>query len=155
MTSYCQKSTTEFTNTQRTALQNFVSSHSQYYFIPETEFDKSTLKAIRNEWGFGKNYKPYFNSNDFNKDGIRDFAVVLANSSDTAGDNTNAAVVVFNGLKNGSYKFAHIEKIELQSELGLSFQDRKLNVLVFETDNINCFITSGKGYKVEPCGSND
>jgi hypothetical protein len=148
---YSQKSTTEFTNTQRAALQNFISSYSQYQFIPETWFDKGTLKAIRNEWGFGKNYKPYFQNNDFNKDGIKDFAVILLNSN----DKTNAAVVVFNGLKNGNFKFVHIEKEPFESELGLSFQDKKLNVLVFETGNMGCFISSGKGYIVEPCGGGD
>ena len=136
---------------QRATLQNFISTHSQYQFIPETWFDESTLKAIRYEWGFGKNYKPYFQSNDFNKDGIKDFAVILLNSD----DNSKAAVVVFNGLRNGSFRFVHLEKEPFESELGLSFQNKSLNVLVFESDNMGCFISSGKGYIVEPCGGGD
>ena len=70
-------------------------------------------------------------------------------------DKNNAAVIVFNGLKNGTFKFAHIEKEQFESELGLSFQNKKLNVLVFETDNMGCFISTGKGYIVEPCGGGD
>jgi hypothetical protein len=148
LTSLCQRSTTEFTNMQRVTLQKFISTHNQYHFIPETWFDEATLKAIRYEWGFGKKYKPYFQSNDFNKDGIKDFAVILLNSN----KQNFAVVVVFNGLKNGTYKFAHLEKEEFQSELGLSFQGKQLNVLVFETCNMGCFIPAGKGYIVEPCG---
>lgn len=86
---------------QRVALQNFISTHNQYHFIPETWFDEATLKAIRYEWEFGKKYNPYFQSNDFNKDGIKDFAVILLNRN----NQNYAAVVVFNGLKNGELTF--------------------------------------------------
>src|SRR6266404_7003229 len=72
-----QRSVTEYTPAQRAALERFLSRNPGYQFIPETWFDEAVLKSAKNDWGIGKNFKPYFQEGDFNRDGLRDFAVIL------------------------------------------------------------------------------
>ncbi len=145
---YAQKSTTEYSSAQRIAIQQFIAGHEEYSFIPETWFDASTLKAVRFEWGFGAKYKPYYQVGDFNKDGIKDFAVILINQNSSA---QSCAAVVFNGILGSKYRLAHLEIEPWQEALGLTLQNKQLNILTFETDNAGCFIPAGKGYIVEPC----
>ena len=146
-----QHSTIEFSNNQRIALANFLKTHSQYEFVPEGWFDQEVLKLVRIDWGFGKKYKPYYNNNDFNKDGIKDFAVFLKNNTKKYEDANNFAVVIFNGLKNGSFKFSYLGKENFSDETGLTFSRGKLHIVQFETDNVGCYIPAGKSYIVEPC----
>lgn len=141
-----QKSSLEYPEKQRIALAKFINVHQEYEFIPENWFDNELLTFIRNDWGFGKNYKPYYQNNDFNNDSILDFAVILKNTKQN-----ELVIVIFNGEKNGDYVMAHIQTEEFKTNIGLTFQNKLLNVVEFETDNVGCFISAGEYYIVEPC----
>ncbi len=150
--SMAQRSVTEYTPAQRAALQAFIDKNPSYQFIPETWFEEDTLKAARIEWGFGRNFKPYYQTGDFNRDGIRDFAVILLTGKNVNDPNSGMHVVVFNGAKGGKYRVAHIEHEEFSTAVFISTNRNKLYVGVMETDSAECFVPAGRGYIVEPCG---
>jgi hypothetical protein len=148
---YAQFSTSEFSNNQRVALAKFLNTHSQFEFVPEGWFDQEVLKWVREDWGYGKHYKPYYNNNDFNKDGIKDFAVYLKNNKKNFREPGNFAVVIFNGMKNGNFKFSYLGNENYSDETGLIFSKGKLHIKQFETDNEGCYIAAGETYILEPC----
>lgn len=146
-----QKSVREYTSSQRAALQEFIEKNPEYQFIPESWFDEETLKAARNEWGFGKNFRPYYRAGDFNRDGLPDFAVILLTGKNADDPKWGMHAVVFNGTKKSAYRVAHIEHDEFSTALFLDVQHRTLLVGIMETDSAGCFIPAGRGYIVEPC----
>lgn len=146
-----QRSVTEYTPAQRAALQAFLARNPTYQFIPETLFDAETLSSARNEWGFGRNFRPYYQTGDFNRDGRQDFAVVLLTGRNAADSNRRMHVVIFNGARGNTYRVAHIEHEEFSTALFISTNRRGLYVGVMETDSTGCFRTAGRGYIVEPC----
>ena len=146
-----QRSVSEYTPAQRAAIQSFIAKNPTYQFIPETWFEEETLLAARNEWGFGKNFKPYYQAGDFNHDRIRDFAVVLLTGKNTNDPNSGMHVVVFNGVRGNTYRVAHIEREEFNTALFINIGGKQLYVGVMETDSTGCFVPAGRGYIVEPC----
>jgi hypothetical protein len=152
-TSMAQKSVTEYTSAQRAALQAFIAKNPAHRFIPEAWFDESTLKAARNEWGFGKTFKPYYQAEDFNRDGKQDFAVILLTGANVNDRNSKMHVVVFNGVKGGGYRVAHVEHEDFSTALFISVIRKSLYVGVMETDSAGRFVPAGRGYIVEPCGN--
>ncbi|MGH9901199.1 MAG: hypothetical protein ACRD68_05090 [Pyrinomonadaceae bacterium] len=152
-TATAQKSMSEYTSAQRAALQSFIAKNPAYRFIPEAWFEEETLKAARSEWGFGKNFKPYYQTGDFNRDGIRDFAVILLTGKNVNDPDRRMHVVVFNGAKGGKYRVARIQHEEFSTAVFISTNRNKLYVGVMETDSAGCFVPDGRGYKVIPCGN--
>ena len=148
-----QKSLTEYTPAQRAALQAFIAKNSAYQFIPETWFDEGTLKAARGESVFGKWFRPYYQTGDFNRDGKRDFAVILLTGRNVRDPKSGMHVVVFNGSKGGSYRVAHIEREDFSTALFIGVDRNTLYVGVMETDSTGCFVPAGRGYIVKPCGA--
>jgi ethanolamine utilization microcompartment shell protein EutL len=148
-----QKSVTEYTPAQRAALQAFIAKNSAYQFIPETWFEEAALKAARSESVFGKSFKPYYQTGDFNRDGKRDFAVILLTGKNVSDPESRMNVVVFNGSKGGSYRVAHIEHEDFSTALFIHVDRNTLYVGVMETDSTGCFVPAGRGYIVEPCGA--
>jgi hypothetical protein len=148
-----QKSVTEYTPTQRAALQAFIDKQPSYQFIPETWFDEDTLKHARSDWGFGKDFKPYFQIGDFNRDGLRDFAAILVTGEDASDPKSRMHVVIFNGMKGGKYRVAHVEHEEFSNAQFIATNRNKLYVGIMETDSTGCFVSAGRGYIVEPCGN--
>jgi hypothetical protein len=146
-----QRSVSEYTPAQRAALQSFISRNPSYQFIPETWFDEETLSAARNEWGFGRNFKPYYQTGDFNRDGKRDFAVILLSGRNADDQNRGTYVVVFNGVRGNTYRVAHIEREEFSTALFINTSRNRLHVGIMETDSVGCFVPAGRGYIVEPC----
>jgi hypothetical protein len=146
-----QKSVTEYPSAQRAALQSFIAKNPKYRFMPEASFDEKTLKAARTEWGFGINFKPYYQTGDFNRDGARDFAVVLLTGKDASDPDSGMHVVVFNGVKAGNYRVAHIEREDFSTALFINAKRNVLHVGVMETDSAGCFVPVGRGYSVKPC----
>lgn len=154
MVAMAQRSVSEYTPAHRAAFRSFISRNPSYEFIPETRFDTRTLSAARNEWGFGRNFKPYYQTGDFNRDGRRDFALVLL----VAGRNSNSRnngmrVVIFNGVRGNRYRVAHIERVDYSTALFINTNRNGLHVGVMETDSTGCFAPAGRGYTVEPCGN--
>lgn len=146
-----QKSVTEYTPAQRAALQAFIAKNSTYQFMPETWFEEATLKSARTESVFGKSFKPYYQTGDFNRDGKRDFAVILLTGKNVSDPKSGMHVVVFNGSKGGSYRVAHIEHEDFSTALFIGVNRNTLYVGVMETDSTGCFVPAGRGYIVEPC----
>lgn len=149
-----QRSVTEYTPAQRAALQEFISKNPDYQFIPDTWFEEDTLKAARNEWGFGKNFKPYYQVGDFNRDGLRDFAVILLTGKHADDPKSGMHVVVFNGVRVNKYRVAHVEYEDFNTATFISVGGKRLYVGIMETDSAGCFVPAGRGYIVEPCGNN-
>ena len=146
-----QRSVSEYTPAQRAALQSFISRNPSYQFIPETRFDAETLSAARNQWGFGRNFKPYYQTGDFNRDGRQDFAVILLSGRNADDPNRGMHVVVFNGARGNTYRVAHIEREEFSTALFINTSRNRLHVGIMETDSAGCFVPRGRGYIVEPC----
>ena len=146
-----QRSVTEYTPAQRVALQEFISKNPGYQFIPETWVEEDTLRAARIEWGFGRRFKPYYQVGDFNRDRLPDFAVVLLTGRSADDPNGGLHVVIFNGVKGGRYRVAHVEHEEFNTATFINVGGGRLYVGVFETDSAGCFVPAGRGYIVEPC----
>lgn len=151
MIANAQRSVSEYTPAQRAALQEFISKNSTYQFIPETWFDENTLATARKDWGFGKNFRPYYQASDFNGDRLPDFAVILLTGKSTSDPNSGMHVVVFNGVRGGRYRQAHIEHEDFSTALFINTARKRLHVGVMETDSLGCFVPAGRGYIVEPC----
>lgn len=152
-----QRSVREYTPGQRAALQEFIEKHPQYQyqFIPDTWFDATTLSAARNEWGFGKAFKPYYQTGDFNRDGMQDFAVILLTGENIEGPARGMHVVIFNGERGNKYRVAHVEREEFSPALFIKKAGNELFVGIMETDSAGCFVPDGRGYIVEPCGDRE
>lgn len=148
-----QRSASEYTPAQRAAVQSFLSRNPSYQFIPETWFDAETLSAARNQWGFGRNFKPYYQTGDFNGDGRQDFAVILLWGRSADDPNRGMHVVVFNGARGNTYRVAHIEREEFSTALFINARRNRLQMGIMETDSVECFVPAGRGYIIEPCRS--
>lgn len=146
-----QRSVTEYTPAQRAALQEFISKTPGYQFIPETWVEEDTLRAARIEWGFGRHFKPYYQVGDFNRDRLPDFAVILLTGKTVDDPNSGLHVVIFNGVKGGRYRVAHVEHEDFSTATFINIGSGRLYVGVFETDSAGCFVPAGRGYIVEPC----
>lgn len=145
-----QQSIQDYPPAQKQALEAFLASHPDYQFKSEVAFDAKTLKAAREEWGFGKSFKPYYQSGDFNRDGIQDFAAVLDMKK---GGKKEAYVLIFNGTKDHQYRVAYNAKEDSAPALFISSSKKGLFVSVMETDSAGCFVSKGEGYQVKPCGN--
>jgi hypothetical protein len=143
---------TEYTPAQRSALQEFIDAHSDYQFITETWFDADTLSAARNEWGFGRHFKPYYQAGDFNRDRIPDFAVILLTGKNVDDPKWGMHVIIFNGLRGNKYRVAHIEHEPYSTALFINKSGTHLYDGIMETDSAGCFVPAGRGYIIEPCG---
>src|SRR5687768_12931486 len=87
----------------RETVKKFLSENPSY--VQMTEFDPATLKAMRDEWGFGKNFTPYYATGDFNADGRKDFATILA--FDKGKGALEPHVLIFNGTNQGTFQLAY------------------------------------------------
>jgi len=144
---HAQMSVTELTTAQRNSLQEFLSANSQLRFIPETWFDEENLRYARYRWGLGRDFRPYYQSVDFNGDGKMDFALILLNSR-----MRQLSIVVFNQIPGNTYRVAHIENVgEFHSSLFITHNRGRLMYGVLETSICGIFIPAGRGYIVEPC----
>ena len=142
-----QRSVREYTAAQRASLQEYLSAHPDDGFIPETWFDEETLRYARDEWGFGRAFKPYYQRADFSEDGRMDFAVVLLN-----GRTNTLRIVVFDQVAGDTYRVAHIEDLgEFHDAAFISRTGRRLVYGVMETDECGTFVPAGRGYLVEAC----
>ncbi|MDQ2975558.1 MAG: hypothetical protein M3R69_09130 [Acidobacteriota bacterium] len=156
-----QKSVSELPPAHASALQEFLSKHSELQFLSEREMDKETLKDMRKN--FGARLTPYYRTGDFNRDGIQDFAMILAKegppSEDLGPDIAEThryahdiTVVIFNGQKKGGFK-ASFEKNTtgpLVCFLYSTYEKKKrLYFAVYETDEHFIMSPAGRGYIVE------
>src|SRR5947209_8378133 len=71
-----QKSVSQLLPVHASALQQFLSKHSDLDFLSESNCDREALKDMRKH--FGAHFMPYYKVGDFNHDGRQDFALLLS-----------------------------------------------------------------------------
>jgi hypothetical protein len=155
-----QKTISELKAEHAAVLRNFLSKNKNYQFLSETNFDSQYLKEARQT--FGKTMTPYYNTGDFNRDGILDFALILSRKGQPKKSGASAdspwefdyplTIVIFNGNKGGSYRTAFVEDIEAPLVSFLDSNKGKKSQLLFgtyATDSGFFLKPKGKGYIVE------
>lgn len=144
------------------ALQEYLTAHPNLQFLPDRQFDDSSLETCRKS--FGMTFSHYYRIGDFNRDGIEDFGVLLVpkeggpvsvheNFADCHQADYDLAIVVFNGKKGGSFSVAFEEHVNapLVSFLGITKEKRtQLYFATYETDaNTMALVASGAEYVVK------
>jgi hypothetical protein len=154
-----QKSVSQLAPAHASALQQFLSEHSDLDFLSERDCDREALKGMREH--FGARFMPFYRVGDFNYDGRQDFALVLAKDTppkedpdlaDTHRFQYEVTVVVFNGLRRGGYKAVFIKNTTapLVCFLAMSQEKRsKLYFAIYETDAGFVITPAGQGYIAE------
>jgi hypothetical protein len=160
----CQKSLEEIPESQRIALHKLITEKPQYDFVSETLFGEDILKEIRTKYWdyFGRKFRPYYKTGDFNRDRKQDFAMILIDNSAPEPENPadefaeyDFAVVIFNGNGRGGYMLAHTEKVKAPRRclIHVAPKSTSLYLGVWETDAYcTNFVPAGKGYLAEYCG---
>ena len=137
-----QKSVMEFSTTQKIILQQFLQANPSVTFTSEN--------YLYNQNYFGYNFKPYYNFNDFNGDGKKDFAVLLSKGRN------KQLLLIFNNINNKSYKLAHKEEFSKDSSAFINrsakWSKNHLYYGILETSTMICFRPAGNGYISEYCG---
>ena len=152
---FAQKSVSGLLPVHAAALEQYLSANKDLTFRQEYNLDDEYLKSVH-EW-MGKTFKPNYAAGDFNRDRIKDFAVLLYRKgacveNDLAPEQHNRdcplRLVVFNGLRKG-FRVAYMDDLIGPPAAFIRF-DKKLYYAVFESD-ADTFILSpaGKGYIME------
>ena len=154
-----QKSVSELLPAHASALQQFLSKHPDLEFISESDCDREALRGMREH--FGARFMPFYRVGDFNHDGRRDFALVLAKDAPPKEETDLAeshrfqyelTVVVFNAVRGGGYKAVFVKNTTapLVCFLAMSREKRsKLYFGVYETDDGFVMTPAGQGYIAE------
>ena len=156
-----QKQMSDLDQKHAAALETFLSRNGDYRFLSESVIEAHYLKDMRNDF---KGLKPYYRVGDLNRDGIRDFAIILSRKgarkdngegvAETHRYDYPLAVVIFNGTKNGTYNKALVEDIDAPYACFLNPSTvkgkKQLYFAVFESDaDTRIFSPVGKAYKIE------
>lgn len=156
-----QKQVTDLKPAHAIALEQFLSKNKDYGFLSEKVLDDDYLNEMRQ---YFKNLKPYYNSADFNRDGITDFALILSRKGEPKDNGEGMAethrydhplaIIIFNGNRRGKFLKAFIEDIEAPLACFLNTEivkkKKKLYFGVFESDaDTRIFTPVGKSYIIE------
>ena len=158
---FAQKSIDELTPNHAAALQKYLSAHKTLGFLQEHVIDREILAGMRKY--IRRGMKPYYLVGDFNRDGFKDFALILSREgkpkvsseegADARKEDVNLQLVIFNAKPKGGFAVAYEQEMEapLSCFLDMS-QGRKpkLYFAVFESD-ADTFVLApaGGGYIVE------
>ena len=136
-----QKSINNLPSAHRAVLAKYLKEHRAYRFATEDRFDAETLKYMRRE---PKGQLPYYISGDFNRDGRKDFAVVVVKpGKPNVNDEKSSMLLIFNGAKKG-YKLAHTEAQLFNDADYLEFDKGEIGWLTAESDS-GMYISWRKG----------
>lgn len=139
------------TKIQNYYIDSLLKQRKDFYKLKESEFDSFNLSFVKEEY---KSH-PYFVSSDFNKDGLKDFALLLGNNQKEKGDR---CLVVFNGVGNAGY---YLCQLQYEDEVSPFFYEQNINNSMFvayrnflfvaaaETDIVYEFIPTKNGYKLK------
>src|SRR5215510_10415692 len=105
-----QKRISDLPPAQAAAVQKYLAQQPTLEFLSESRMDQASLKSMRET--FGARLTPYYLAGDFNRDGVKDFAMILIKQGPPSEDQGpglakthryrhEMAIVVFNGLSNG------------------------------------------------------
>lgn len=156
-----QKSVADLKPAHAAALETYLRQQPHLEFLSETKINHESLKGMRQT--FGASLTPFYRAGDFNRDGLPDFAVVLAtkgarpvdqgpNLAETHRYHHSLLVVIFNGQRRGGYRVAFERKTTapLVSFLAETSQKpKKLYFAVYETDEHFVMAPARNGYRVE------
>jgi hypothetical protein len=155
--SFGQKTVADLKPAHAVALEQFLSKNKDYGFLSENVIEAEDLKFMRKY--LGKTLKPFYNTADYNGDGVIDFALIISKKGTPKkaedGDYFihSLAVVIFNGVKKGGFKQAFIENVEVPLNCFIKLTNEKKKKLYFgvnETDaDTMIFTPVGKGYIIE------
>ena len=158
-----QKSVASLEPAHAETLQKFLQANQNLDFIAESSFDAAedgTLKFARQH--INSKLTPYYLAADFNRDGFRDFAVILSGDdppkdqgkgfSESHRYNYKLMIVVFNGSKNKTYKPVFKKQVESPLVCFLNMTTEKKPRLywgIVETDESFYISPAGNGYLAE------
>jgi hypothetical protein len=152
-----QKSVADLKPNHAAALEEFLSKNKNYGFMNEKVIESEDLKFMRQY--LDKTLAPFYNTGDYNKDGVADFALVLSRKVPLKkakdGDYFihSLSVMIFNGIKKGGFSKPFIEDVEVPLKCFIRLSDEKKKVLYFgviETDaDTRKFTPVGKSYVVK------
>lgn len=113
--------------------------------------DKGDLQFFKES--FGKKLHPFYLAGDFNQDGRKDFAAIVARGGPRAETGEPLRVVVWNGQRGGIYRVAFEKGVNapLRCFLNLtSEKKRRVYFGVLENDGEGFILTpAGRGYVAE------
>lgn len=136
-------------------LKKFLQAHPKLAFIKESEFDKDSLEWLRNNVSAGKAFCPFHLINDFNRDGKKDFAVLLKGVNNPKFQYQQISLVVFNGIGEGQFRVAYFDVVDEEAHTPLAYfinvpnWGKGLYYSLFETDAGQALTPKGQGYKTE------
>ena len=152
-----QKSISDLVPAHVSALQKFLTSHTNLDFMSERSIDPEYLKSMREY--LGVRFTPFYQKGDFNGDGRQDFAVILAREGSPEDQGPNMAethryrypvtIVIFNGTTRGAYRPVFIKNITAPLVCLLKTtggRKKKLYFGVNETDEGFTMRPARKGY---------
>ena len=163
ISAFGQKSVASLAPAHAKAVQKFLQTNQNLDFLAESSFDAAEdgmLKYARKE--INSKLTPYYLAADFNRDGFRDFAVILSSDkppedqgegmSESHRYNYKLMIVVFNGSKNKTYKPVFKKQVESPLVCFLNMTTEKKPRLywgILETDESFYISRAGKGYIAE------
>jgi len=152
-----QRSVSELSATHAASLERYMSENKNLKFRHEQNLDNDYLQSMRET--FGKNFKPNYAVADFNRDKIKDFAVLLyregkavPNRGITSKEHATdypLRLVVFNGTKGG-FRVAYSKDLQGPDAAFIAFSTRKLYYGIYETDSDTFILApSRRGYTMK------
>ncbi len=163
ISAFGQKSVASLEPAHAEALQKFLQANQNLDFLTESSFDaaeKGILKFARQH--INAKLTPYYLAADFNRDGFRDFAVIVTDDdppedqgegfSESHRYNYKLMIVVFNGSKNKTYKPVFKKQVESPLVCFLNMTSEKKPRLywgIIETDASMFISPAGNGYITE------
>ena len=163
ISTFGQKSVASLETAHAEALQKFLQANQNLDFLNESSFDArddEMLKSARKD--INTKLTPYYVAADFNRDGFRDFAVILSDDDPPKDQGEEFGeshryeyklmIVVFNGSKNKTYKPVFKKQVESPLVCFLNMTTGKKPQLywgIIETDASMTISPAGKGYIAE------
>ena len=145
----------ELAEPYRRVLKEFLQTHPKLASIRESEFDQDSLEWLRNNVSAGKAFSPFHLINDFNRDGKKDFAVLLKSVNNPKFQYRQISLVVFNGIGEGQFRVAYFDVVDEEAHTPLAYfinvpnWGKGLYYSLFETDAGQALTPKGQGYKTE------
>jgi len=155
---HAQKSISDLPPDHASALQQFLSKQKGLALLSEEAYDQSILKDMRKN--FGASLKPAYRAGDFNRDGVKDFAVILWKEGSPTKDQGSGiaeshrylhdvTIVIFNGAA-GAYKPVFIKATQAPLVCFLTLNNAKrLTFSVYETDEGFSMTPVRGGYRLQ------
>jgi hypothetical protein len=168
ISAFGQKSVASLETAHAEALQKFLQANQNLDFLNESSFDAredEMLKSARKD--INTKLTPYYVAADFNRDGFRDFAVILSDDDPPKDQGEEFGeshryeyklmIVVFNGSKNKTYKPVFKKQVESPLVCFLNLTEEKkprLYFAIYETHGGLIISPAGRGYIAEDSGEN-